>query len=365
MITPLRVILLLVAAAAAFLLVVALCTGSRFHVDRATEVFSVGGKGASGILRRASQYLRDGMIEEATAEFERAKELAPLDPFPYARLAQIHAEQGSPEAALRELEAAEKAGIAHVELNMTRSLVYQRLGEWDEAIRILEETCHRFPDEAAPYRSLGWILLKQERAPEAIAPLREVVRLEPDMAYNHLLLGRAYAAVGREAEARRETQEAARREPGDADALAQLGWMSASEGRFEEAAAYFSDAVERHPAAAGHRMALAHMYEKLGRSEQALEQWERAGSVRPEDPAVQHAVGRAYERHGLLERAARSYHWALALGGPDPQVASRLATVLAELGDSAQACSIAAAARNQFPDDASLSDLVERLSASR
>ncbi len=365
MTTPFKVMAVLVLMAAVFLFLVAFGTGSRFHVDRASEVFSVGGKGASGILRRATEYLRDGMVEEAAAEFERAQQMAPSDPFPYARLAQIHAEQGEFEAAFRELDTAHEAGIAHVELSMARCFVHQQIGEWDEAIRVLEDACRQFPDEPAPHRSLGWILLRQDRAPEAVEPLQEAVRLEPDVAYNHVLLGRAYAAVGRTKEALREIQEASRREPEETSALVQLGWMSAGEGRFEEAAASFKDAVRREPEAASHRMALAHMYEKLGETNQALEQWERAATVEPEDPSVQEAVGRAYERYGLRRDAAGSYHWALKLGGPDRRISARLAMILAELGDTTQACSVASAASREFPDDAELGALTKRLSASR
>jgi Flp pilus assembly protein TadD len=365
MATPVRVMIALGASAAAFLVVVALGTKSGLRVDPAAEVFSGSSIEGSRLLRRAFVYAREGMWEEAMATFQRAKELAPEEPLPYARLAQMHAEQDSFETALRELDAARSAGIAHVELDMARGLVYQKMGEVDEAERALEEACEKFPGEAGPRRSLGWLLLKQERPQDAVPYLEDAVHIAPDVAYHHRLLARAYTAVGRDEEAEREMMEATRLEPNDAGALTETGWKCVREGRPLQAVQYFREAIERQPDACHPRSALALTYERLGRAAEALEQWEQAARGCPEEPTVHRALGQAYERRGMYKQAARSYRWALDLGGPDPGIAAHLVSALTAFGDTAEACSVVTVFHDEFPDDELLAELLARLSVAR
>jgi Flp pilus assembly protein TadD len=127
---------------------------------------------------------RAGRWGRAEADFQRALELAPEQPYVMNYLAYTWVEQGK---------------------NLT------------EARRMLERAVELRPNDGNIIDSLGWALFKIGDLPGAIRSMERAVELEPRNSVINDHLGDVYWAAGRRSEAQFQWQRALRLEPEPAD----------------------------------------------------------------------------------------------------------------------------------------------------
>ncbi len=147
-----------------------------------------------------SHYCRSVVLEhrkrfkEAEESAREAVRLDPSDADNYARLAAtLFAQrkwQPTLEAALEGLaHDAEHAGCSHL-----RTMALTNLNRKDEAIRSVDASLARDPDNALAHTNKGWALLHQGQPRKALEHFREAVRLDPTFEYARLGLVEALKA---------------------------------------------------------------------------------------------------------------------------------------------------------------------------
>jgi tetratricopeptide (TPR) repeat protein len=113
-------------------------------------------------------------IDEATAEFEKERDLNPLYGGIYDRLGDA----------------------------------YTRSGQYQKALQALQQAVLLEPNSTGPYILLGKVMLKQQDPVSAAMYLERARTMDPSNYMTHSLLGQAYRALGRTAEASREAETA-------------------------------------------------------------------------------------------------------------------------------------------------------------
>ena len=191
------------------------------------------------------------------------------------------------------------------------------------------------PDATA---QLGELLLAQNRPREAIPYLSKVSHAFPSLE-SYKSLGLAYLVAGALDSAVAPLQAALRIAPNDADALHSLAGALIEAGRGAEAIPVLARAVEGNPSSAELLAMSSLAHAQAHRVNEAVAFGSRALAQQNEreDPDVDLFVGRAMETAGKLPDAARLYLRAASMRPEDPQAPTRLAGVVAALGDRAKA----------------------------
>ena len=99
---------------------------------------------------------------------------------------------GSLSTARAELETALSIRPGDEDVRNLLSVVYFRIGEFDEAEKITRKLVSENPDSAVLRSNLGIILVKTGAVDAAETELRRAIDLKPDHAKSHLYLGFVY-----------------------------------------------------------------------------------------------------------------------------------------------------------------------------
>jgi spermidine synthase len=156
-------------------------------------------------------------------------------------------------------------------------LLLLRAGRVDQAAPLLRQAVSLNPNDGEAQDGLGVALLQSGASAEALMHLRQAVALDPRSAASHINLGNALYLSGDIAQALAQWREALRLEPDNVSALTQAAWALAtnpvdsarnSAEAVERAARAVKLSQGRNPAALD---ALAAAYAEAGRFMQAAE----------------------------------------------------------------------------------------------
>jgi tetratricopeptide (TPR) repeat protein len=155
------------------------------------------------------------------------------------------------------------------EIKVVLGQAHAQQGDYDSAIRVLQEALRRKPDVAEANATLGVIYLKQGRLGEAEAALRAEVKARPvDLKSQHNL-ATVLDLEGRPEEAVPLLRMVLQSKPDLADARYLLGKVLLAQGAASEAAEQLEAAARLNPEAANVRYQLARAYQRLGRADEA------------------------------------------------------------------------------------------------
>ena len=125
-------------------------------------------------------------IEAVCMRWLEAIMAAPVDPEPLCRLAMALQELGEFGQALPLWQQAEglAASSASIEILMGQGRCLEKMGLDQEAIALAERACIAHPNQAAPYRLLGFLHWRGGRYGQAEGPWRQALALEPENPLN-------------------------------------------------------------------------------------------------------------------------------------------------------------------------------------
>lgn len=222
-------------------------------------------------LHRAARQVR-----RALAVCTAAKEQSPTRALS-ALCADVLAESGEPEKALRELEGMLQGDQEDLEVYHYILQVYQREKRFEEAERKLYEAEQYFEQEKSFYFMLGALQERQKEYDKAAATFRKVIALDPKHASALNYLGYMWADLGVNlTEALDLIKQAVALDPNNGAYLDSLGWVYFKMDRIEEAERYLVsalDRVRRDPTIHEH---IGDLYYRKGKYRQARSSWQRS-----------------------------------------------------------------------------------------
>ena len=194
-----------------------------------------------------------------------------------ALCADVLAESGEPEKALRELEGMLQGDKEDLEVYHYILQVYQREKRFKEAERKLYEAENYFDHEKSFYFMLGALQERQKEYDKAAATFRKVIALDPKHASALNYLGYMWADLGVNlSEALDLIKQAVALDPNNGAYLDSLGWVYFKMDRIEEAERYLVsalDRVRRDPTIHEH---MGDLYYRKGEYRQARSYWQRS-----------------------------------------------------------------------------------------
>ena len=162
---------------------------------------------------RAQTFMRQGDLERARVDAERALELGADNPYRWALLATIAHRQGQYQESERHLTRAIELAPDMTGLYMNRSGVRIELDDWAGAEADLRRVLEAMPDQAAAHLRLGVLRHRQDRHEEALPHYERALALDPQLIQAYTDKASALLELGRPAEALPVLQSALARLP--------------------------------------------------------------------------------------------------------------------------------------------------------
>lgn len=234
-----------------------------------------------------------GRLDEAEAEYRRARELNPhYAEVPY-NLAHIRLQQGKTDEALADYEAALRLDPRHIESNYNVGVLLIQRGKPRDAVRYLTTAEKLAPQRAEIQSNLGSALAMTGNRQDAIAHLRRAVELKPDLAEAHANLSQTLAATGKLPSAVNHARRAVELQPQSAAAHYNLGILLERLQQFDEAAAEYRKALEFKPEDGAYWNNLGVALAKQNRVADAVHAFRQAVNFNPNDPSARQNLQRA------------------------------------------------------------------------
>jgi tetratricopeptide (TPR) repeat protein len=156
---------------------------ARSALDRARDLYAASGRsrGLADALANLGELARArGDVAAAESLYLAAIHANPEHMFARNNLGALYAGTiGRPDLALRELEAAARAGPWYVEAKENLAGVYASQGRWHDAARVLREIARIEPRSVPALVRLGFALEKSDRPDEARGVYARALRLDP------------------------------------------------------------------------------------------------------------------------------------------------------------------------------------------
>jgi tetratricopeptide (TPR) repeat protein len=184
------------------------------------------------LFDRGMAHLRAGDTERAMADFNRVAEISPEPADAHRQLAEIHADRGQYEEALKHYDlalarrddSATRVGRSHVHASLdhiaealedleraialaadgdaafdayvSRGVVHRADGRPQDAVDDLTQALARRPESAAAYNERGLALLDLDRAAQSVPDFTRAIALEPGWLHTYSNRGLAYTNLG-------------------------------------------------------------------------------------------------------------------------------------------------------------------------
>ncbi len=188
-----------------------------------------------------------------------------------------------------------------------------RLGDPDEAVRMLHAAVALSPDYAEAHSHLGNVLQAMERHEEAIAAYRRAVELKPDYADAHYNLGIVLRTTGDWEASTSAYRRASECAPSFADAHNGLGAMLQNQGQLDAAIACYRRAIQVNPNLPSALSNLGAALACHGQFRETIAYCHRALAINSAHTKTLNNLGIALQNLGQPDEAIDAYRQALAL----------------------------------------------------
>ena len=168
-------------------------------------------------------FLRNEDYRSGVSIRRSALSVVPNNPGAYKGLGLAYDKLGQYEDAIRAYKEAIRIRPGFAEARFNLGVTYGKLGRYEEAARCCEEAIKIKPDYGKAYNNLGFFYGKLGRDAEEIEAYKQSIKINPEYAGTYYNLGIAYGKGGRWEEAKKALKEAIKIEPNYAEAHAMLG----------------------------------------------------------------------------------------------------------------------------------------------
>jgi tetratricopeptide (TPR) repeat protein len=299
----------------------------------------------------AAALLSDGQLDESLKLFNEIVTAEPQDGQSQVRISEIQRRQGHYEAALATLEKAKPLAQDNLELSYNEALIYDTLGRYDDAIRVLNTlvagTTHtdgKYSEPEKANRAIfldrqGIIYREQNKTTEAAAAYKQMIDLGGEYArggYQGQI--DAYRDAHQWKEATVVAAEAAKALPKDRSVQLTYASQLADTGQVDQGIALAKAQVSTTASAAEDReahLALAQIYIRLKRWDDAAAELDKAEAAasRPEEKLYVYFLrGTLADRQKQYDEAEAQFQKALTIDPQNATILNYLGYMLADRG---------------------------------
>jgi Tfp pilus assembly protein PilF len=194
-------------AAAAVLIAVAALIAVLSRQNQSPEVAPAVQGDAATHLTQGEQYLHDGKLSEAIAEFQAVVQLDPGSVEGHFRLGNTYFQQGQLDKATAEFQKTLELDSNNVDARSNLGAVYYQQGAFDKAAAEFKQAISLQPNDADIHYNLGAAYVQQYNYEAGITEFNEALRLSPELTRAYYGLGNAYKLQGKTQEAIQALEE--------------------------------------------------------------------------------------------------------------------------------------------------------------
>jgi tetratricopeptide (TPR) repeat protein len=188
------------------------------------------------LIRAAYALYRQGKLDEALADLNKAAALSPSDFRPLALSGYVYSAQHKLKSASEAFAAAIRLQPAQKELYLAKAEADSWRNAHDEALAACRKATEVDPNYAEAYAMIGDLLrFNVERRAEAIAALRSAIRLNPKLPQPYAALGSILAEANDEKGAEEVFRQGMAADPEHMGGRFELGRLLVKQGRLTEA----------------------------------------------------------------------------------------------------------------------------------
>ncbi len=287
-------------------------------------------------------------------------------------LGYLYLTQSNPAAAIPELQTTVRLAPANLDARNNLGNALRQTDQYDLAAEqyrfILAHPVPGGPDPARVKFNLATVLGQAGHTDESLAQFSELTSsgsTDPAVYKNY---GFFLQKAGRTAEAAEALQKASDLNPKDAAAALNAGELLAKAGRYDDAIADLTKAVgpnadpKLDPAAEYDAyFALGECYAAKGDRPTAIKEFDTAATLQPQNAVPLYNKGVLQQQAGLNTDAETSYRSALAKDPSNVQIQTALGSLLADMGNTAEAVSLLSAGAPKLPQNAAAAPYYSRL----
>ena len=230
--------------------------------------------------------------EEAERCFRRALDLGGDDVHILMLMARLYNQRGDPGGQLEWALRAARCGGDDPDPYIVIADAHVRLGQLEEAEKVLKDVCAVHPENTTARRMLGDVYLSQQKMGEAVHQFKSLLEHEPGDASFWTSLGHTLERTGKPGEALAAFQQAAQLEPDNAAYAYHVGDAYLALDQPEKAVAFLTRAVQLDPDMAIGYYDLGLAFFKLGKYEWSAAASENALRGDPEMETARSNLGR-------------------------------------------------------------------------
>lgn len=252
-------------------------------------------------------YLAQGDFRRARTYLEQALAADPGNAGTRARLGRVWLAAGDTDKGLALLEEASSADGKSIEADLILVAEYNRLHQYDRALKAIATIERKQPNSALPHRLRAGVYLLEDDREAARQALEQGLRAEPKDLLTATALADLDLAQGQADAARERFRRMLEKDPANTDlmvALAQVAARAQDEQGFVD---WLGRAVRAEAKALRPRRLLAEYYLAKGRSDQALALANEAAKANPDDPEALAFLGQMQFASGARENAVASF----------------------------------------------------------
>lgn len=147
-------------------------------------------------ISRAKQYIHQGQIAKAIAEYQKALVIEPTSLIAHITLAGLYGGQGAISKAEQHFKRAIELDENRAKAWFNIGLARLKVGKLEGAIRALKQASLLDPEDAIASTKLGFALERQGKIEDGIRAYKEAIQRNPGYREAHFLLGRRYFLQG-------------------------------------------------------------------------------------------------------------------------------------------------------------------------
>ncbi len=299
-------------------------------------------------------YAATGDYQKAIQQYRESAHERPDFLRPRVALAETEIQTGDFDAALRDAQDTVKLAPNDPAANLVEAVALLRLGQTDDAKRILDALATRYPGFPEVPLELGSLYLSQKDYPAALQHFQKAWELNP--ADSRSLEGQVetYMAQKQPDQAIALLQRMVAAHPDRADILKQFATLKARNGQYDRALSDFQSLMSKFketPRETAQTDAeVGEIYHKKGDDSDAIQWLEKARALQPDSVRLLSVIAQIYDSMGRTKESQDAYRAVLAHEPNNGMALNNLAFSIAQSGtDLDEALTLADKAKKVLP----------------
>ncbi len=294
--------------------------GDRFaameYLKRAASGDKFGDIAFKANSRLGSELLGSNMLEQAEHYFKKAIELKSQSPTVRYNLALLYLRKGNKEAAIQELQKAEKAGNENQKLLEGIGEAYSSLGDYDRSIGVYEKILQGNRQNIAILARLGELYYKQGKLENALNSFKKITQIDPaseNARVSFLNMGNIFDDLGRFNNAIKAYESALAIKPMDDQTYYNMGIAYRNAEKPELAISSWKKSLELNPKNLKARLSMGDFYFSKGHRDMAEKTYQDIIQTWDDNEEALFKLGTIYQKENNYRDAENAYRRVIAL----------------------------------------------------